>query len=92
MFNESVSKIHKEVYIIVNHMQLVFVGLSNFNSRQVDEVIKKAKVKPAVNQVECHPYLNQEQLIEHCKKSNVLGEFCGSQIWTFFKLALAYVR
>ncbi|XP_015759024.1 PREDICTED: alcohol dehydrogenase [NADP(+)]-like [Acropora digitifera] len=48
------------------------IGLSNFNSRQVDEVIKKAKVKPAVNQVECHPYLNQEQLIEHCKKSNVL--------------------
>ena len=56
-------------------MQFVFVGLSNFNSRQVDEVIEKAKVKPAVNQVECHPYLNQEQLIEHCKKRNVVGEF-----------------
>lgn len=64
----------------MNHIQFVLIGLSNFNSRQVDEVIKKAKVKPAVNQVECHPYLNQEQLIEHCKKSNVLGEFCHSQI------------
>lgn len=71
----------------MNHIQFVLVGLSNFNSRQVDEVIKKAKVKPAVNQVECHPYLNQEQLIEHCKKSNVLGEFCGSQTWAFLEIS-----
>lgn len=70
----------------MNHIQFVLIGLSNFNSRQVDEVIKKAKVKPAVNQVECHPYLNQEQLIEHCKKSNVLGEFCRSQTWAFLQI------
>ena len=76
----------------MNHIQFVLVGLSNFNSRQVDEVIKKAKVKPAVNQVECHPYLNQEQLIEHCKKSNVLGEFVAVKHGHFCKFALAYVR
>lgn len=76
----------------MNHIQFVLIGLSNFNSQQVDEVIKKAKVKPAVNQVECHPYLNQEQLIEHCKKSNVLGEFVTVKLWAFCKFALAYVR
>ena len=32
------------------------------------------RIKPAVNQVECHPYLNQSELVEHCKKRGVVGE------------------
>lgn len=40
------------------------IGLSNFNSRQIDEVFAcAAKHKPAVLQVESHPWLNQEALI-----------------------------
>ena len=34
-----------------------FIGLSNFNSKQVDDIIEKSCVKPAVLQVECHPYV-----------------------------------
>jgi len=41
------------------------VGLSNFNSKQIDEVFAMAKIKPAVLQVECHPYLQQNKLIAH---------------------------
>jgi len=48
------------------------IGLSNFNSQQVDEVISKGRIKPAVLQVECHPYLNQAELIEHCKNKGVV--------------------
>lgn len=48
------------------------IGLSNFNSKQVDEVVSKSRVKPAVLQVEAHPYLNQQQLVEHCKMHNIL--------------------
>lgn len=50
------------------------IGLSNFNSKQVDEVISKARIPPAVNQCECHAYLNQQRLIDHCKKQNVIFE------------------
>lgn len=49
------------------------LGLSNFNSKQVDDIISKGKIKPAVLQVECHPYLNQAQLIKHCKDRHVVG-------------------
>ncbi|XP_070601101.1 aldo-keto reductase family 1 member A1 [Erythrolamprus reginae] len=42
------------------------IGLSNFNSRQIDDVLSIASVKPAVLQVECHPYLAQKELIAHC--------------------------
>ncbi|XP_072366910.1 aldo-keto reductase family 1 member A1-B isoform X1 [Scyliorhinus torazame] len=44
------------------------IGLSNFNSRQIDDVISAAAIKPAVLQVECHPYLVQNELIAHCRK------------------------
>lgn len=43
------------------------IGLSNFNARQIDEVLSIAKHKPVVNQVECHPYLIQSELLKHCR-------------------------
>ena len=52
-----------------------FIGLSNFNSKQVDDIIEKSRVKPAVLQVECHPYLNQADLLAHCRKRDVVGKF-----------------
>ncbi|XP_073695501.1 aldo-keto reductase family 1 member A1-A [Garra rufa] len=42
------------------------IGLSNFNARQIDDILSIAKHKPVVNQVECHPYLVQTQLVCHC--------------------------
>uniref|UniRef100_A0A672T0T4 Aldo-keto reductase family 1, member A1a (aldehyde reductase) n=1 Tax=Sinocyclocheilus grahami TaxID=75366 RepID=A0A672T0T4_SINGR len=42
------------------------IGLSNFNARQTDDILCFAKHKPVVNQVECHPYLVQTQLVSHC--------------------------
>jgi len=47
------------------------IGLSNFNSKQVDEVCSVARIKPAVLQVEIHPYLVQNELIAHCKKHDI---------------------
>ena len=34
----------------------------------------KGRVKPAVLQCECHPYLAQNELVAHCKKHGVLFE------------------
>ncbi|XP_067893158.1 aldo-keto reductase family 1 member A1-B [Heterodontus francisci] len=48
------------------------IGLSNFNSRQIDDVISKATIKPAVLQVECHPYFAQNELIAHCQKCGLV--------------------
>ncbi|KAG8430403.1 hypothetical protein GDO86_017883 [Hymenochirus boettgeri] len=48
------------------------IGLSNFNRRQVDDVLNIAAVKPAVLQVECHPYLAQNELIAHCHANGLV--------------------
>lgn len=47
------------------------IGLSNFNSRQIDEIIAIATVKPAILQVESHPYLSQKALLTHCTARGV---------------------
>ncbi|KAM8930938.1 aldo-keto reductase family 1 member A1 [Pelodytes ibericus] len=48
------------------------IGLSNFNKRQIDDILSIATVKPAVLQVECHPYLAQNELIAHCHKHGLV--------------------
>lgn len=47
------------------------LGVSNFNSTQLDRVISAATIKPVVNQIECHPNLNQKKFIEFAKARNV---------------------
>ncbi|XP_046489166.1 aldo-keto reductase family 1 member B1-like [Neodiprion pinetum] len=48
------------------------IGLSNFNSVQIDRILKVAKVKPVVNQVECHPNLNQKKLRDFCAARGIV--------------------
>merc|ERR1712228_315183 len=44
------------------------IGLSNFNKRQVEEILLTAKkYKPAVLQNESHPYLHEKDLRDYCK-------------------------
>lgn len=38
------------------------IGLSNFESERLEEVLGMAQIKPAVLQVECHPYYQQQAL------------------------------
>ncbi|CAH1269910.1 AKR1B10 [Branchiostoma lanceolatum] len=48
------------------------IGVSNFNSQQLERLLQNCRIKPAVNQVELHPYLAQQDLVDFCKRNNVL--------------------
>ncbi|MDR9855841.1 aldo/keto reductase [Paenibacillus sp. VCA1] len=47
------------------------IGVSNFHIHHLEDVMKDANVKPAVNQVELHPLLNQAELREYCKSQGI---------------------
>ena len=36
------------------------------------QIISIARVKPSVLAIECHPYLTQKPLIQHCKDRNII--------------------
>lgn len=38
------------------------IGLSNFESERLEEVLEGSRIKPSVLQVECHPYYQQNRL------------------------------
>ncbi|MCP1101198.1 diketogulonate reductase-like aldo/keto reductase [Aequitasia blattaphilus] len=50
------------------------IGVSNFQDYHIEELLKCAKVVPAVNQIECHPRLTQEPLRKYLKSKNILPQ------------------
>jgi L-glyceraldehyde reductase len=47
------------------------IGVSNFPISTLEKLLETAKVVPAVNQVELHPYLPQDDLLEYSNKHNI---------------------
>ena len=52
------------------------IGLSNFDIKEelFDDVLAKAKIKPAVVQIELHPYAQRKSFREKCAKNNIAIE------------------
>lgn len=54
------------------------IGLSNFDSARIIDLIMNNKVLPAVVQVECHPFYQQEELLTFLKEHHIQMEAWGS--------------
>lgn len=50
------------------------IGVSNFLEHHLIDLFQSARVYPMVNQVEFHPYLVQQQLLNFCKENNIQYE------------------
>jgi diketogulonate reductase-like aldo/keto reductase len=48
------------------------IGLSDVSLEQVQDIVKAARIKPAVVHVESHPYLPQWDLLNYCKKNGIV--------------------
>ena len=51
---------------------LRYIGVSNFNIKQIQRILKICKIKPSVVQCECHPYLTQTELIKFCQSNDIM--------------------
>ncbi|KAG6816538.1 hypothetical protein H0H87_005315 [Tephrocybe sp. NHM501043] len=56
------------------------IGVSNFNLEQLQTIVKSARIKPAVNQIQFHPYnyAQHKSLLEYSAKHGIVTEAYGS--------------
>ena len=57
------------------------IGISNFTITKTENLLKTAKIVPAVNQVECHPYFQQPKLKAYCDSKGGCWNGC---VWVSY--------
>lgn len=50
------------------------IGVCNFQTHHLEEILSQCEVVPMVNQIELHPYLNQKELRDFCAKHKIIVE------------------
>ncbi len=50
------------------------IGVSNFWQEHLEALFQTAKIIPSINQIEFHPGYWQPELVEYCKKQNIVVE------------------
>lgn len=48
------------------------IGVSNFSILKIRDLIRQTSVKPEMNQIEMHPFLQQNEMLEFCKNQNII--------------------
>ena len=47
------------------------IGVSNFDEKQLEELLETCEIKPAMNQIESHPMLPNDHLVEFSKRQGI---------------------
>ncbi|KAL4764770.1 putative glycerol dehydrogenase [Aspergillus foveolatus] len=61
-----------EELITNNPDKVKAIGVSNYSKRYLEELLPQAKIVPAVNQIENHPALPQQEIVDLCKEKGIL--------------------
>lgn len=75
----------KETYVTVwKKMEKVYrsgkakaIGVSNYQTHHLADLLKEAEIVPVVNQIECYPYLSQAAVIQFCLERDIHPEAWG---------------
>jgi len=47
------------------------IGVSNFQPHHLEELMRVARIKPMVNQIESHPLMNNQAVIDYCHHAGI---------------------
>jgi alcohol dehydrogenase (NADP+) len=62
----------KAMESLVDHGKCRAIGLSDIDLNELKPLYESARIKPAVVQVEAHPYLPETELLEFCREKGVV--------------------
>lgn len=70
--NLNIETIWREMESLVDEGLVRYIGVSNFRSQDLDELMAISRIKPYINQVEFNPYLQQPELFSKCQEYGIL--------------------
>jgi alcohol dehydrogenase (NADP+) len=62
----------KALEMLVDHSKCGAIGLSDVGLNELKPIYESARIKPAVVQVESHPYLPETELLEFCNENGIV--------------------
>ncbi len=69
---------YKETWRALEHLyqegKVRAIGVSNFLKHHLEDILDSAEIVPMVNQMEFHPYLVQQGLIDYCNENQIQYE------------------
>lgn len=65
---------YKAMEKLYNDGRVKAIGVCNFEIEHLERLLAECDVPPVLNQVECHPYLAQNELKDFCAKHNIYVE------------------
>ena len=79
---EEVVELRRQSWLVMEEEHrkgtLKAIGVSNFEPRHIEQLKTWGASTPSVNQVECHPYLQQRKLADYCAAKGIVVEAYGS--------------
>ena len=63
---------YKSMEEFVKNGKVRSLGVSNFNISQLKNLMKNCEIKPVANVIECHPYFQNDKLVEFCQSNSIM--------------------
>lgn len=61
----------KSMEKLVGSGKVKSIGVSNYSKQYLEELLPQASIVPAVNQIENHPSLPQQEIVDFCKEKGI---------------------
>lgn len=68
----TLSELHQNYTLQDGSKKLRAIGVCNFSTSNLKKVLASKYTKPAVNQIELHPYLPQSPLLKFCAQNDIV--------------------
>ncbi|KAI1123422.1 Aldo/keto reductase [Nemania abortiva] len=68
---EGLQKIWEQMEALPATGKVKSIGVSNFEVEDLEFILKAAKIVPAINQIEFHPYLQQREVVDFCRQKGI---------------------
>ncbi|KAJ1726693.1 hypothetical protein LPJ72_006249 [Coemansia sp. Benny D160-2] len=62
----------KAMEALVDKGKVRTIGVSNFNQTILEKMLPQCRILPATNQMEIHPYCQEQELVDFCKNNNIV--------------------